>query len=81
MALARAAARVEKEQKKKEEKEATAVGITVLQAGDAYNFPKSGDSISVHYTAELEDGTKIDDSYSRGQPINFTLGAGHVIPG
>lgn len=57
------------------------VHIVVLTPGDAFNFPKNGDSCSVHYTSSLLDGTMIDDSYKRGQPINFVLGAGHVIAG
>ena len=57
------------------------VSITVLVPGDAFNFPKVGDSLSVHYRAFLEDGTQIDDSYKRGQPMNFILGAGQVITG
>ena len=81
MALARAQARREAEQKKKEELKASAVEINILQPGDAFNFPKTGDSLSIHYTAELEDGTKIDNSYQRGQPINFVFGSGQVIPG
>ena len=82
MALARAAARRAAEQKKKEEAKDSAVEIIVLKPGDAFNFPKSGDSLSVHYTAELvQTGEAIDDSYKRGQPINFQLGSGHVVPG
>jgi FKBP-type peptidyl-prolyl cis-trans isomerase len=29
---------------------------------------------ALHYTAFLEDGTMIDNSYSRGQPLYFVLG-------
>ena len=81
MALARAAARREKEQKKKDEQKTSRVQVTVIQPGDAFNFPKTGDSVSIHYITELEDGTVIDNSYKRGQPLNIILGAGHVIPG
>jgi FKBP-type peptidyl-prolyl cis-trans isomerase len=81
MALARAAARREKELKKSEEHKSSRVQVNVIQPGDAFNFPKTGDCLSIHYTTELEDGTKIDNSYQRGQPLNIVLGAGHVIPG
>ncbi len=42
---------------------------------------KNGDHIYVNYVGTLENGTKFDSSYDRGQPIDFVLGTGHVIPG
>ncbi len=41
----------------------------------------SGKNVSVHYSGKLDDGSEFDNSYKRGQPIEFKLGVGQVIPG
>jgi len=40
-----------------------------------------GETVVVHYTGWLMDGTKFDSSLDRGTPFSFTLGERRVIPG
>ncbi|TWT61740.1 FKBP-type peptidyl-prolyl cis-trans isomerase [Rubinisphaera italica] len=44
------------------------------------NAAKSGDTVRIHYTGKLEDGTQFDSSEGR-DPLEFSLGSGKVIPG
>ncbi|HEV7302131.1 MAG TPA: FKBP-type peptidyl-prolyl cis-trans isomerase [Tepidisphaeraceae bacterium] len=58
----------------------TASGLQIEKTteGDGAS-PKPTDTVKVHYTGTLIDGTKFDSSVDRGEPISFPLNG--VIPG
>lgn len=58
----------------------TASGLQykVIKKGNGVR-PKADDTVSVHYTGRLIDGTVFDSSYKRGQPVKFPVN--RVIPG
>ncbi len=60
----------------------TASGLYYIQkvAGKGAQA-ENGKKVSVHYTGRLLDGTVFDSSIERGEPIEFVLGQGQVIPG
>lgn len=41
---------------------------------------KQGDTVAVHYTGKLDDGTVFDSSTER-DPLQFAIGTGSIIPG
>ncbi len=57
------------------------LGIIDIEPGTGAT-PEAGQTLLVSYTGWLSDtGEKFDSSLDRGQPIEFALGTGQVIPG
>ena len=63
-------------------KQESATGLSwyVVKAGDGSTVVK-GDTVFVHYTGWLADGTRFDSSWERGEPFSYQVGAGRVIKG
>jgi peptidylprolyl isomerase len=61
----------------------TASGLMyeVVTEGSGDAKPKTGDTVSAHYTGMFLDGRKFDSSVDRGDPIRFPVGTGRVIKG
>mmetsp|Transcript_5728 Transcript_5728/g.16067 ORF Transcript_5728/g.16067 Transcript_5728/m.16067 type:complete len:103 (-) Transcript_5728:610-918(-) len=57
------------------------VRVEIFAAGDGINYPRAGQTVTVHYTGYLSDGTQFDSSRDRGKPFKFKLGCEQVVPG
>ena len=53
--------------------------IAILKEGTGA-MPKKGEIVLVNYYGALKTGVKFDESFTRGEPINFPIGGGQVIP-
>lgn len=54
--------------------------MLIEQPGDGAEFQQGG-MVRAHYYGCLTDGTHFDDSYTRGQPLEFQAGVGQMIAG
>jgi len=61
-------------------KTASGLQFIDIKVGDGAS-PQTGQTVVVHYTGWLADGTKFDSSVDRGQPFSFIIGTGKVIKG
>lgn len=52
----------------------------IIQKGSGKKA-ESGQTVAVHYKGMLVDGDEFDNSYKRGNPIEFPVGMGNVIAG
>ena len=57
----------------------TASGLTVIELQDSAGEAKTGDTVWVHFSGFLADGTKFASSIERGEPVEMTLGVGDVL--
>ncbi|MFD8492476.1 FKBP-type peptidyl-prolyl cis-trans isomerase [Amycolatopsis sp. NPDC059657] len=58
-----------------------ALETTDITVGDGRQA-KAGDAVSVHYVGvSFSTGAEFDSSWNRGEPLDFNLGHGQVIPG
>lgn len=62
--------------------ETTASGLKyhIVEKGEGEK-PSEGDLVAVNYSGHLTDGKQFDNSFERGQPFQFPIGEGRVIPG
>lgn len=66
---------------KRMEKTASGLFYKITQTNAEGKAPSKGSMVAVHYAGRLVNGTEFDNSFKRGEPIEFPVGTGRVIPG
>ncbi len=69
--------------------ESLKAGMQTTPSGLMYKITKKGtgakaekgNTVSVHYAGKLTNGNEFDNSFKRGEPIEFPVGMGNVIKG
>lgn len=77
------------EEAAKKELDVLKAGLETTPSGLMYKINKKGtgkkaekgNTVSVHYAGRLTNGNEFDNSFKRGEPIEFPVGAGMVIRG
>jgi len=77
------------EEAAKKELDVLKTGMETTPSGLMYKINKKGtgkkaekgNTVSVHYAGRLTNGNEFDNSFKRGEPIEFPVGAGMVIRG
>lgn len=77
------------EEAAKKELDVLKAGMETTPSGLMYKINKKGtgkkaekgNTVSVHYAGRLTNGNEFDNSFKRGEPIEFPVGAGMVIRG
>lgn len=59
----------------------TASGLYIIADELDGPKPKNGSQVKVHYKGTLTNNVVFDESFSKGKPLDFVLGAQQVIPG
>ncbi|MDC8006327.1 peptidylprolyl isomerase [Aureisphaera galaxeae] len=62
------------------EKTESGLRYQIIQKGDGAKA-EQGKTVAVHYKGMFPDGREFDNSFKRGNPIEFPVGMGNVIPG